>query len=79
MMLDQETQQALFDLRCHWQDAYYITYSDGAWNASPFIDRDTVLTAGSPAELRTRMQNDYAARAMASGATAARWAGYSST
>jgi hypothetical protein len=78
-MLDQETQQALFDLRCHWQDAYYITCLDGAWNASPFIDRDTVLTADSPIELRAKMQNDYASRAMKSGATAARWAGYSST
>jgi hypothetical protein len=79
MMLDQETQQALFDLRWHWQEAYYITCSDGTWNASLFIDRDTVLTAGSPAELRTKMQNDYATRAMGSGATGARWAGYSST
>jgi hypothetical protein len=52
------TASALSSLRARWQGAYVITLRrDGAWTASPHSDRSVLLTARSPGELRTAMQN----------------------
>lgn len=77
-MLDGETQTALNALRWHWEQAYAINCDGHGWTAIPVAEPAAVLTAGSATELRTAMQHDYAARAMRSRATAARWAGFSS-
>lgn len=53
---------ALADLRAHWQATYYITLSDGVWQASPLADRTVILTAEAAHELKVAMQNDYAER-----------------
>ena len=73
-----EDQAALARLRWHWDKVYAVSYDDGSWTAVPAAAPEAVLTAGTAMELRTLMQHDYAARAIAAGATAARWAGFSS-
>ncbi len=78
-MLDREDQTTLNRLRWHWEMAYTINCDGETWSAIPAAGPDTVLTAATGMELRTLMQNDYAARAMRSGATALRWAGGCST
>ena len=78
-MLDREDQTTLNRLRWHWEKAYAINCDGETWSAIPAAAPDTVLSAVTGMELRTLMQNDYAARAMRSGATALRWAGGCST
>ncbi len=73
-----EDQAALTRLRWHWDGAYAVNCDGGSWTAIPAAAPEAVLTAGTAMELRTLMQDDYAARAIATGATAARWAGFSS-
>ena len=75
-MLDKEDQTTLNGLRWHWEKAYAINCDGMTWTAIPAAVPETVLTANSGIELRTLMQNDYAARAMRSGA---RWVGGCST
>ena len=77
-MLDKEDQSTLNALRWHWDKAYAINCDGKTWTAIPAAEPETVLTASTATELRTAMQNDYAARAMRANATAARWAGFSS-
>jgi hypothetical protein len=77
-MLDREDQTRLTHLRWHWDRAYVINCEGKIWTAIPAADPDLVLAANSAMELRTAMQHDYAARAMRTKATAARWAGFSS-
>ena len=77
-MLDKADQSTLNSLRWHWDTAYAINCDGTIWTAIPAAEPEAVLTAGSAMELRTAMQNDYAARAMRANATAARWAGFSS-
>ena len=77
-MLDKEQQTMLNALRWHWEKFYAVNCDGSAWTAIPAAAPEAVLTASSATELRTAMQNDYAARAMRTGATAARWAGFSS-
>jgi hypothetical protein len=77
-MLSQEDQTSLNALRWHWEKSYAVNCDSRAWTAIPAAAPDAVLTASSAFELRTLMQNDYAARAMRTGATAIRWAGFSS-
>jgi hypothetical protein len=74
-MLDNEQQTTLNSLRWHWEQFYAVNCDGTTWTAIPAAAPETVLTANSGTELRTAMQNDYAARASA---TAARWAGFSS-
>jgi hypothetical protein len=78
-MLDRQDQTTLIHLRWHWEQAYAINCDGTTWTAIPAAAPYEVLSATSGMELRTLMQNDYAARAMRSGATAARWAGGCST
>jgi hypothetical protein len=59
--LNDEQRTALRELQGLWQGAYWITYLDGIWKATPFRDRRVVLMASSDAELRTKIQADYAA------------------
>jgi hypothetical protein len=77
-MLSREDQAALDSLRWHWDKAYAINCEGKSWTAIPAAEPDAVITASAAAELRTAMQNDYAARAMRANATAVRWAGFSS-
>ena len=77
-MLDSEQQTMLNSLCWHWDKAYAVNCDGTVWTAIPVAAPETVLTANSGTELRTAMQNDYAARAMRASATAARWAGFSS-
>ncbi len=78
-MLGWKDQAALDALRWHWDKFYAVNCDDdGSWTAIPAAAPEAVLTAGSATELRTLMQHDYAARAIRAGATAARWAGFSS-
>jgi hypothetical protein len=77
-MLDKADQSTLNSLRWHWDTAYAINCDGTIRTAIPAAEPEAVLTAGSAMELRTAMQNDYAARAMRANATAARWAGFSS-
>lgn len=78
-MLDKDEQSMLNNLRWHWERAYAINRDGVTWTAIPAAAPDAVLSAKTGMELRTAMQNDYAARALRSGATAARWAGGCST
>jgi len=73
-----EQQTTLNSLRWHWDKFYAVNCDGETWTAIPAVAPDVVLTASSAMELRTAMQNDYAARAMRANATAARWAGFSS-
>lgn len=77
-MLSQEDQTSLNMLRWHWEKFYAVNYDGGTWTAIPAAAPEAVLTADSAMDLRTLMQNDYAARAIRAGATAIRWAGFSS-
>ena len=77
-MLAKEDQSTLNALRWHWDKAYAINCDGKTWTAIPAAEPEAVLTASTATELRTAMQNDYAARAMRANATAARWAGFSS-
>lgn len=77
-MLSREDQAALDSLRWHWDTAYAINCEGKSWTAIPAAEPEAVITASAAAELRTAMQNDYAARAMRANATAVRWAGFSS-
>jgi hypothetical protein len=77
-MLEKADQSTLNSLRWHWDTAYAVNCDGRIWTAIPVAEPEAVLTASSPMELRTAMQNDYAARAMRANATAARWAGFSS-
>ena len=76
--LDNEDQAVLDALRWHWDKTYAINCDGKSWTAIPAAEPDAVITASFAAELRTAMQNDYAARAMRANATAVRWAGFSS-
>jgi len=78
-MLDKDEQATLNSLRWHWDKAYAVNCDGTTWTAIPAAAPETVLTAATGMELRTAMQNDYAARAMRTSATAARWAGGCST
>jgi hypothetical protein len=62
--MDAEQQAMLNEIRYHWQDAYYVSYTDGVWSASPFDDRTVLITADSGMELRTKIRYDYAERAV---------------
>jgi hypothetical protein len=64
-MLDKDCQTTLNDIRWHWQDAYYVNFTDGIWSAVPFDDRTVTLTADSAMELRWQIRYDYAERASA--------------
>lgn len=77
-MLGKEDQTSLNVLRWHWEKLYAVNCDRSIWSAIPAAAPEAVLTANSPVELRTLMQNHNAARAMRTGATAARWAGFSS-
>ncbi len=77
-MLSREDQAALDSLRWHWDTAHAINCEGKSWTAIPAAEPEAVITASAAAELRTAMQNDYAARAMRANATAVRWAGISS-
>jgi hypothetical protein len=61
-MLDSEQQTTLNSLRWHWEKAYAVNCDGQAWTAIPVAQPEAVLTASSGTELRTAMQNDYAAR-----------------
>jgi len=78
-MLCKDDQTTLNSLRWHWEQAYAVNCDGTVWTAIPAAAPETVLTAATGMELRTAMQHDYAARAMRSGITAARWAGGCST
>jgi hypothetical protein len=54
-----EEATALFQLRCLWQDAYHIGFSD-VWSAKRLNHPTTILTADTAAELRGLIQDDYA-------------------
>ena len=77
-MLSEEDQTSLNVLRWHWEKFYAVNYDGCTWTAIPAAAPEAALTAGSATELRTLMQNDYAARAIRAGVTAIRWAGFSS-
>ncbi len=77
-MLGTDAQTTLNILRWHWEQAYAVNCDGKTWTAIPAAAPETVLTAATGMELRALMQNDYAARAMRAGTTAARWAGFSS-
>jgi len=51
----------LEDLRWHWGGAYEITEGSGAWRAVR-ADNQVALVAGSAAELRALIADDYARR-----------------
>ena len=57
-----EEASALFQLRYQWQSSYFITLSESTWNARRLDDPATVLTAGTPPELRRLVQDDDARR-----------------
>jgi hypothetical protein len=61
-MLDKDGQTILNDLRWHWDDAYDITYRDGAWLAAPKNDPFAVISRDSSGELREAIRQDYAER-----------------
>lgn len=54
-----EDATALFHLRCIWQDRYGINYSGGVWSAMRLHATERLI-AGSAAELRDLLQQDYA-------------------
>jgi hypothetical protein len=60
--ITQAEASSLFELRRHWEDTYRITLADGVWQAKPFDNVTHVLTADSAHELRTKLQEDSAAR-----------------
>jgi len=59
-----QVEQALNDLRFHWDEAYKITYHPG--EAEPCharrLDDGTLLTADSPCTLRDKITDDYSIR-----------------
>ena len=61
-MLDKEQQTSLWHLRWHWEDLYTVACDGKVWSASPTADPAQVLIAGSASDLRTKMQDHYAAR-----------------
>jgi len=73
MQLSKEDMTTLVWLRWHWEDAYAVNFDGETWSAIPAAAPSAVLTAESGGELRELMANDYAARAIRTGATAARW------
>jgi hypothetical protein len=56
-----EDQTTRNHLSWHWEGAYTITVSGGAWTATR-TDDGSVLTAGAGWELREAIIADYAAR-----------------
>lgn len=59
--MSQSDATSLWTLRVHWEGRYHIALVDGVWRAKRCNDVTKVLTAGTSTELRTAMQNDYAA------------------
>ncbi len=58
-----EDEAALTDLRWHWDEAYEIDCSDGAWEARFRADTAT-LSAASDGELRKLIRQDYLDRTL---------------
>lgn len=62
VMLGEEDEARLADLRFHWDEAYAIECVGGVWQARPLVAPSTLLAAGSEPELRRAIRADYAIR-----------------
>ena len=56
----------LADLRCHWGEAYRITWDNGQFRATHIISGDT-LDAENAADLQHLIRHHYTAQATSSG------------
>jgi hypothetical protein len=77
-VLSREDHTALIWLRFHWGQEYAVNLHGSVWTAMPLSDPWLVLSEPTAARLRATMFLDAAARRMRSGATAARWASFTS-
>jgi hypothetical protein len=59
-VLSREEELDLTGLRWFWGPSYRISLADDVWSATPTGGPATVLTAGSPDELRTKLREHYA-------------------
>jgi hypothetical protein len=71
---DRQRQTALISLQLHWGGVYDISVRDDKWIGVLTADPVVVMEAGSSGDLRTQLENDWAARKP----TTSRWAGNSS-
>lgn len=67
MIADDSELAQLRALCLHWDYYYEISVDHGVWVAQRLSDPDPILTAGSAAELRERLREDHAQRAVAAG------------
>jgi hypothetical protein len=68
--------RTLIWLRFHWGEEYAVNLQGSIWTAVPLTDPWLVLSEPTAARLRAAMFLDAASRRMQSGATAARWASF---
>jgi hypothetical protein len=77
-VLSRADRTALIWLRFHWGQEYAVNLCGSVWTAMPLSDPWLVLSEPTAARLQATMFLDAAARRMRSGATAARWASFTS-
>lgn len=76
-MLSANDRDTLTWLRWHWGQEYAVNCDGTIWTAIPALQPDIVLSEPTAAGLRAAMYLDAASRRMRSGATAQRWARFS--
>jgi hypothetical protein len=77
-VLSAEDRTTLIWLRFHWGEEYAVNLQGSVWAAVPLSDPWLVLSEPTAARLRAAMFLDAASRRIRSGATAARWASFTS-
>jgi len=75
-VLSAADRRTLIWLRFHWGEEYAVNLHGFIWTAVPLLDPWLVLSEPTAARLRAAMFLDAATRRIRSGATAARWASF---
>jgi hypothetical protein len=78
-VLSAEDRRTLIWLRYHWGQEYAVNLDGSIWTAVPVSAPWLALSEPTAARLRATMFLDAASRRMISGATAARWASFTTS